>query len=285
MTETNSDYLSDIETLSRTELGQKYRSTYSSWQNMKGRRRTDGAIIHPEFEDFGDFLRLMGPRPGTDYSVDRNDPSDNEYSAEKCAWRDKRDQANNQQRTIYLDYQGVSKPISEWARELGQKPDTLRRRYHKGWPVEEILFGRNGPRRVGQRQSSRDTYVSTSEKWPWLSATKAEEWEDDYVCRHRALETRYEFFRSFFVDDFEDVRSKAALLGNIDLALQSSVDLNEDERAQLRAFDLNEHEVSEALAKARDDYIKLAEVKKQLDHYKEQEGIFHRPAPKRSERF
>ena len=45
-------YLSDIENMTRTELKNKYQSTYNSWRNMKSRREAHGAIIAEEFMEF-----------------------------------------------------------------------------------------------------------------------------------------------------------------------------------------------------------------------------------------
>lgn len=38
-----------------------------------------------------------------------------------------------------IDFQGVSKSISEWAKEIGIPAVTLRRRWADGWPVEAVL--------------------------------------------------------------------------------------------------------------------------------------------------
>ncbi len=54
------EYIDDIKNLSKTALRKKYPLTYNRWRNMKQRKKK-GAIIHQDFDDFGDFLRIMGP--------------------------------------------------------------------------------------------------------------------------------------------------------------------------------------------------------------------------------
>jgi len=132
-------HLMDASTLSATDLRKRYATTYSSWKNMKSRRGRDGAIIHPQFERFADFLRIVGPRPDTNYTLDRVVPSDPEYAPGKVRWLDKVGQAKNRDCTVILTHNGVEKPLSVWANETGQVADTLRSRRKNGWSHESAV--------------------------------------------------------------------------------------------------------------------------------------------------
>jgi len=136
------EHIRDIAELSPSELNKKYKLTYNSWRNMKQRKK-DGAIIDEEFEDFASFLRHVGPRPPGNYTLDRVDNNNRMYGPGLCRWSDKRDQANNRSSTIFLTSEsGECHPLTEWAKRLGERPDTLRKRKQNGWTDEEIIRGK-----------------------------------------------------------------------------------------------------------------------------------------------
>ena len=86
------------------QLRQKYRSEAATHRNMKSRRKTRGASVNPDFEDFPSFLRLVGPMPTKKATLDRIDNNDPEYAPGKVAWADKRTQNSNKGDTlIYRD--------------------------------------------------------------------------------------------------------------------------------------------------------------------------------------
>lgn len=163
-------YLRDASTLSATALRKRYRSTYSSWTNMKTRCKQSGVPVDEAFVRFSDFLCEVGPRPDLNYTLDRIDPANPQYGPGLVRWLDKRGQANNRQVTLQLEVNGETKPLSIWASETNQKPDTLRRRLRAGWSHEEVVFGQrpklsfNGnpwnyrPWRGGDNESDAEEY-------------------------------------------------------------------------------------------------------------------------------
>lgn len=86
---------------------------------------------------FESFLLDMGPRPkGT--TLDRVDNNGN-YELSNCRWAEPRDQSNNTNITLKLEYQGSVKPASEWSRVLGIDHNTLLYRIRRGWSVDRAL--------------------------------------------------------------------------------------------------------------------------------------------------
>jgi len=177
-------HLRDIQALTATDLRCKYPREYDSWRNMKQRRKR-GYVVAPEFDHFADFLASMGPQPtsqgDTAWTVDRIDPSDPEYAPGKCRWLDKRGQANNRQRTIFLEYHGECLPLTIWAERTGQKPNTLRQRHAKGWSDVEVIHGRP------KTQENPFTYR------PWPEHRFAF-WEKNYQNEKRPSEYPFQYY-------------------------------------------------------------------------------------------
>jgi len=135
---------------------------YSSWEHMKARcyNKSNGSyrlygkkgieVCERWKDSFENFYADMGPKPSRKHSVGRIDGTKG-YSPENCRWETPTQQAGNTSRNVYLTYNGETKPIERWARELGIAPNTLRNRLKKGWDVEKALTcpplqrGKNAP--------------------------------------------------------------------------------------------------------------------------------------------
>lgn len=177
-------HLQDIQTLTATELRSKYPREYDSWRNMK-QRKGRGYVVAPEFDRFADFLGSIGPQPasldGAAWTIDRIDPSDPEYAPGKCRWLDKRGQANNRQRTIFLECDGERLPLTVWAERTGQKANTLRQRHAKGWDDRAVIHGKPITRQ------NPFTYR------PWPSH-KFAQWEQHYLAERRPSEWPFQYY-------------------------------------------------------------------------------------------
>lgn len=97
-----------------------------------------GITICVEWEDFAIFLRDMGYRPADGLSLERRD-NNGPYSPENCYWATKLDQANNTSTNAILVCQGLARTVSQWARELGIKANTIIYRKRRGLSDEEAL--------------------------------------------------------------------------------------------------------------------------------------------------
>lgn len=106
---------------------------------------------------FDAFLDDMGKRPPDKTSLDRIDndqgywcghPDCPECSAtnrpRNCRWADAKEQGNNQERTIYLTWNGETHCLKEWADITGIDYQCLWTRYSKGWSPEQILGQQSG---------------------------------------------------------------------------------------------------------------------------------------------
>jgi len=111
-------------------LRQANKEIYWAWKSMKQRcnnPRCDayrnygarGIAVCDEWNEFEPFLEWAlenGWEKGLD--LDRID-NDSGYCPDNCKWTTRRANINNRRRTIRLTVNGVTKPRTEWERELG----------------------------------------------------------------------------------------------------------------------------------------------------------------------
>lgn len=120
--------------------GKAHTPEYSVWESMIGRCHCPGKSGYCKYgargiyvcqrwrDSFPDFLADMGPRPSIVHSIERND-NNGPYSPENCRWATSYEQRRNTRRTVLITINGVTKIVSDWAKELKMKPNTIKKRY------------------------------------------------------------------------------------------------------------------------------------------------------------
>ena len=124
--------------------------TYNLWLAMRNRcNRINqdyscrGITYDERWDDFTNFLSDMGEAPD-DMSLDRIDCNGNYHKA-NCRWATREQQANNTRANVFLEYGGKKQTVTQWAKELGMKPDKLRSRLRYGWSTKRALEEGNVP--------------------------------------------------------------------------------------------------------------------------------------------
>jgi hypothetical protein len=104
---------------------------------------------------FENFLADMGERPeGT--TLDRID-NNRGYEPGNCRWATTKTQGSNRACVDLITYNGKTLNPEDWARELGLKPQTIRSRISRGWPLWRVMTAkakRGTPGETGRHKIS-----------------------------------------------------------------------------------------------------------------------------------
>lgn len=135
----------------RKSHGKQPARLYRIWANMKGRCTNPnadnyhfyggrGIKVCDEWQDFVPFRDWSVSNGYADnLTLDRIN-NDGNYEPYNCRWETQLNQCNNTRRNHWLTFRGETHTISEWARIIGMKADTLERRINAhGWSVEKAL--------------------------------------------------------------------------------------------------------------------------------------------------
>ena len=96
-----------------------------------------GITIDPSWDTFAQFYLDMGDPP-KGLSLDRKD-NNKAYSKSNCRWATSTTQAINRRSTRFITYKNKTLSISDWARTIGIRIDTLHYRFNHGWSIEKAL--------------------------------------------------------------------------------------------------------------------------------------------------
>ena len=140
---------------------------FGVWQGMKQRCENKnshaykwygakGVVVCASWQEFYNFYSDMGPTWKIGLLLDRKDASGN-YEPNNCRWVDAKQSSRNRDYTKKITHNGETKPLTQWADEIGVMDRTLYCRiYVLGWPVERALSeptklngGRFSPSKTG----------------------------------------------------------------------------------------------------------------------------------------
>lgn len=138
-------------TSSLTTHGHCNNRLYRTWKGMKSRCYNPNNKKYPiygaegktvceewqEFKPFYDWSMSHGYRD--DLTIERIDGAKG-YSPDNCRWATDKEQANNTRRNHFIEYNGKTQTIAQWADETKIKYATLYMRINKlHWNIERAL--------------------------------------------------------------------------------------------------------------------------------------------------
>ncbi len=129
---------------------------HTSWRAMKDRclnansdcfRRYGGrgiTICERWKTSFANFYADMGDKPSPKHTIERIDNNGN-YEPRNCKWATRKEQGRNRNPRKALTINGVTKSMSDWARESGMTVQAISYRIKTGYKDSQII----SPKRQG----------------------------------------------------------------------------------------------------------------------------------------
>lgn len=144
---------------------------YNSWRAMKERCLNPNSSSYPNYGGRGiticnDWLKFKvfrrwataaGYRKGL--SIERVN-NDGPYCPENCTWGTRMQQSNNRRNNHTVEFNGETKSIAEWSRQLNINYRTLQDRLARGWPPEKALLTPPGAVKPGPKPKSKPVYIA-----------------------------------------------------------------------------------------------------------------------------
>ena len=94
--------------------------------------RNQGIEVCDRWQTFELFLADMGERPSPSHTLERV-KSGVGYEPDNVIWVTDDIRRTSQRKNVHLLLNGVTLHWSEWARQTGLEPDTIRTRLNRGW--------------------------------------------------------------------------------------------------------------------------------------------------------
>lgn len=125
-----------------------YDTKYKSYKNYGGRGITIYAEWVTDVTKFEHYVTTnLGQRPSPKHSLDRTNNLLG-YIPGNLRWATPSEQIQNRRCSVIIEFNGETKPLAAWAKQLGIRHGTLYQRIHKyKWPLEKALRSTYGKSR------------------------------------------------------------------------------------------------------------------------------------------
>jgi|ERR1700690_671018 len=155
------------------EIG-KYKKERDCWSGMKSRCNNPKDTCYANYggrgikvcdrwnESFRNFFEDMGEAPSKIHTIERIEVNLG-YSKDNCRWATMEEQANNKRNNRMLTFNGVTKSMAMWAKDLDMSYFLLRKRLYDGWTMEQAVNSPSGTRIKVGSVPTKNTRTPTSQ--------------------------------------------------------------------------------------------------------------------------
>lgn len=131
-----------------TKHGMEGTAIYNTWAQMLARCNNPNSTSYKNYgakgikvcerwKDFRNFYADMGDKK-EGMTIDRID-NESGYSPDNVRWSNWKTQSRNKRNTIFLEFDGQKRPMSEWSEIKKIKRKVLENRIRAGWSIEDAL--------------------------------------------------------------------------------------------------------------------------------------------------
>jgi hypothetical protein len=139
---------------------------YNSWKCIKARCLNPN---NPEYHNYGgrgiticdrwknsfaNFLEDMGAAPSEIHSVDRYPNMNGNYEPGNCRWATPKEQARNTRGNVFIQYNGETLCIMDWANRIGLSFSGVMYHLRNGKTIEQII----AVRKMGNEKFRNNRY-------------------------------------------------------------------------------------------------------------------------------
>ena len=121
----------------RCMMSRCYRHKDASYKHYGGR----GIAVCDEWHNILNFEMWVKENPYFEGATLDRINCDGNYSPDNCRWATMREQDNNRRNTIYIEWDGETHSLSEWADIIGLNRSTFANRYHRGDRGKRLFEG------------------------------------------------------------------------------------------------------------------------------------------------
>lgn len=105
-----------------------------------------GIKVCDAWHTFENFLSDVGRAPSEKHQIDRYPNNDGDYEPGNCRWATAQEQANRRSNNRFIEYNGETLTVAQWARRVGISRCAMQSRIDRDWPMQ-VAMDPNGKMR------------------------------------------------------------------------------------------------------------------------------------------
>lgn len=160
-------YIRDIESMTEAALKKAYPKEHNSWRSRRDAATKESLPWSPKFDKFSGFLRIVGPKPKSNYQLDKI-VKEHGYVPGNVRWVSPTENVINRDATRFITHNGETHPVSVWAKKTNTTKETIFSRLRRGWSESAAITGDSSSYKCNQgkpRAANRPWQKGYEEHW------------------------------------------------------------------------------------------------------------------------